>query len=362
MRDLLADRDTADLDLATPEPPDRVMALLSAAGIRTVPTGLAHGTVTAMVGGMPVEITTLRRDVETDGRHAVVAWTDDWRQDAARRDFTINAMSVGRDLVLHDHHGGAGDLAAGRVRFVGQAEARIAEDGLRILRYFRFQARYGRGDPDPEAMRAIGSGLGALARLSAKRVWSELRRLLQGPDPSAAVAAMHRLGVLDRLLPGGTDPDRLRRLVGLAAPAEAVLRLAALALAPPHALADRLKLSNAEAGQLAALRDGPAPAPSLADDELRRLLADDAAPLLLARSWLAETALPGPEPAAWDALRWRLGAMTRPVFPLAGRDAVAAGLMPGPSVGLALRRVRAWWRDGGCVADREACLARLAAS
>ncbi len=359
VRDLLAGRDTADLDLAAPEPPDRVMALLAAAGIRTVPTGLAHGTVTAIVGGMAAEITTLRRDVETDGRHAVVAWTDDWRLDAARRDFTINAMSLSRDLLLHDHHGGAGDLAAGRVRFVGDAEARIAEDGLRILRYFRFQARYGRGEPDPAAMQAIAAGAMRLDGLSAERVWSELRRLLQGPDPSAAFDAMRRLGVLDRLLPGGTDPDRLRRLLGLGAPADGLLRLAALAPAPPGELAQRLRLSNDEASRLAALRDGPAPSPQLDDDGLRRLLADEAAEPLLARSWLAEAAAPGPEPARWDMLRRRIEAMPRPVFPLAGRDAVAAGLAPGPSVGLALRRARAWWWDGGCIAGREACLARL---
>lgn len=360
VRDLLAGRDTADLDLATPEPPDRVMALLAAAGIHTIPTGLAHGTVTAIVDGMAAEITTLRRDVETDGRHAVVAWTGDWRLDAARRDFTINAMSLGRDLLLHDHHGGAGDLAAGRVRFVGDAEARIAEDGLRILRYFRFQARYGRGEPDPTAMQAIAAGLALLDGLSAERVWSELRRLLQGPDPSAALDAMHRLGVLDRLLPGGTDPDRLRRLLGLEAPADALLRLAALALAPPGELATRLRLSNDEASWLAALRDGSALSPQLDDDGLRRLLADGAAEPLLARSWLAEVAAaPGPEPARWDMLRRRIEAMPRPVFPLAGRDAVAAGLVPGPSVGLALRRARAWWWDGGCVAGRQACLARL---
>ncbi len=362
VRDLLAGRDTADLDLATPEPPDRVVALLARAGIRTVPTGLAHGTVTAIVDGVAAEITTLRRDVETDGRHAVVAWTDDWRLDAARRDFTINAMSLGRDLRLHDHHGGAGDLAAGRVRFVGDAAARIAEDGLRILRYFRFQARYGRGEPDPAAMRAVAAGAMLLDGLSAERVWSELRRLLQGPDPSAALDAMHRLGVLDRLLPGGTDPDRLRRLLGLGAPADALLRLAALALAPACVLARHLRLSNDEASRLAALRDGAAPSPQLDDDGLRRLLADEAAEPLLARSWLAEAAAPGPEPAPWDMLRRRLETMPRPVFPLAGRDAVAAGLAPGPSVGLALRRARAWWRDGGCVAGREACLARLTES
>ncbi len=360
VRDLLADRPTADLDLATPEPPERVMAVLAGAGIRTVPTGLAHGTVTAVMGGVPVEITTLRRDVETDGRHAVVAWTDDWREDAARRDFTINAMSLDRALRLHDYHGGTGDLAAGRVRFVGDPAARIAEDGLRILRFFRFQARYGRGEPDGDAARAIGAAVACLDRLSAERVWSELRRLLEVPDPTASLRLMHALGVLDRLLPGGTDAPRLQRLVRSEAPPDPVLRLAAAACAPSRRLASRLRLSNAEAARLAALRQGPAPSPELDDDALRRGLADDPAKLLVARSLLAEAASPGQaEPAAWRTLRERLLGMPRPVFPLAGRDAVAAGLVPGPSVGEALRRVEAWWRDGGCVASRADCLARL---
>ena len=363
MRDLLVGRETADLDLATPEPPERVMTVLADAGIRTVPTGLAHGTVTAIVGGVPIEITTLRRDVETDGRHAVVAWTDDWREDAARRDFTINAMSVGRDLALHDYFGGVADLASGRVRFVGDAAARIAEDGLRILRFFRFQARYGVGDPDAEAIRAIGGGLARLDGLSAERVWSELRRLLQVPDPLDSIGAMRGAGVLDRLLPGGTDMDRLHRLVRLGAPAEALLRLAAVVLAPSRSVAAGLRLSSADAARLAALRDGSAPSPELDADGLRRLLSDEPAELLIARSWLAQAAHPGPaaEPADWLTLRRRLDAMQRPVFPLAGRDAVAFGLAPGPGVGEALRRVEAWWREGGCVADRLDCMAYLVA-
>ena len=364
LRDLLAGRDTADLDLATPEPPDRVMRLLAEARIRTVPTGLAHGTVTAIVDGVPAEITTLRRDVETDGRHAVVSWTDDWEADAARRDFTINALSLDRDLGLHDYHGGADDLRAGRVRFVGAAARRIAEDALRILRFFRFQARFGRGDPDVAAMRAIGAGLAGLDALSAERVWSELQRLLQVPGPAAAVAAMRGAGVLDRLLPDGLDPDRFNRLLLLPAPAEAILRLAALSTAPGDALATRLRLSNADAARLTALREGPAPSPALDDDALRRLLANDPADVLVGRGWLAQAAqaAPVPDTAAWDALRRRLADTERPVFPLAGPDAVAAGIAPGPGVGQALRRIEAWWRDGGCVAGRADCLARLSAA
>ncbi len=357
VRDLLAGRPIVDLDLATPEPPQAVMDRLRADGIKVVPTGLAHGTVTAVLDSRPFEITTLRRDVETDGRHAVVAWTADWREDAARRDFTINAMSIDQDGRLHDYFGGASDLGAGRVRFVGDATARIAEDALRILRFFRFQARYGRGRPDPAAVGAIGSAVGLLRQLSAERVWAELRRLLEGPDPADASRLMHRLGVLDAVLPRGGDPERLARLLALDAPPDPLLRLAALASGDASAIALRLRLSNADADRLLTLMQGIRPDPGLDDDALRRLLADDEAASLCDRSWLAATT--SDDPAAWLSLRRRLCALERPVFPLSGRDAVAAGLPPGPAVGGALRAVEAWWRDGGCRADRTACLLRL---
>lgn len=172
VRDLMMGRSVADVDLATPEPPEQVLATLKQAGIKAIPTGLAHGTVTAVIESAPYEITTLRRDVETDGRHAVVVWTADWREDAARRDFTMNAMSRGRDGVLHDYFGGQQDLAQGLVRFVGNAATRIAEDALRILRFFRFQARYGRGQPDAEAIEAVTAQAGLLRGLSVERIWS----------------------------------------------------------------------------------------------------------------------------------------------------------------------------------------------
>ncbi len=363
VRDLLAGRPLSDLDLATPEPPQTVLERLRAHRIKVVPTGLAHGTVTAVIGGRPFEITTLRRDVATDGRHAVVAWTDDWRQDAARRDFTINAMSLGRNEALHDYFGGAADLAAGRVRFVGDARARIEEDALRILRFFRFQARYGTGEPDQDALGAIGGGVPLLALLSAERVWSELRRLLPACRPMPSIRLMQALGVLDALLPGGGDPDRLAGLLALDPPADAVLRLAALARGPADAVAVRLRLSNAEAAALRRLRDGPQPQPDLDDDALRRLLADEDAATLIGRSWLAAIGTDrtradiGQE--AWQELRRRLQALPAPVFPLSGRDAVLAGLPPGPAVGQALRDVRDWWLAGGCRADRTLCMAQL---
>ncbi len=357
VRDLLAARPVSDLDLATPEPPQTVMGRLRDDGIKVIPTGLAHGTVTALVAGQPFEITTLRRDVETDGRHAVVAWSDDWREDAARRDFTINAMSVDRQGDLHDYFDGADDLDAGRVRFVGDAATRITEDALRILRFFRFHARFGRGAPDGTATEAIGASVGLLRRLSAERVWAELRRLLEGPDPAGAIWLMHRLGVLGALLPQGGDPQRLIRLLALDAPPDPLLRLAALASGDAADIAVRLKLSNADADRLHILMHGIRPDPGLDDDALRRLLVDGDAASLCDRSRLGAAA--SGDPATAISLCRRLHALDRPVFPLSGRDAVAAGLQPGPAVGIALRTVEGWWRENGCRPDRAACLARL---
>ena len=276
VRDALAGRAVAEVDLATPRTPEQVTEALQAAGMRAVPTGLDHGTVTALSDGRGFEVTTLRRDVETDGRHAVVAFTDDWRADAARRDFTINAMSLTRAGEVFDYFGGIGDLRAGILRFVGDPATRIAEDYLRILRYFRFFARYAGGPADPAALAAIRAGVPGLAGLSVERVWSELARILSAPDPRAAVDLMAELGVLAAVLPEGADPARLARLVEADAPVDPLLRLAALLTGDPAALAARLRLSAAERDRLVALRAGPVPRPGDDDAALRRLLADEA--------------------------------------------------------------------------------------
>ena len=197
VRDAVLGLPVADVDVASPWEPARVMAALRAAGLDVRPTGLAHGTVTAISAGRGFEVTTLRRDVATDGRHAVVAFTDDWRADAARRDFTMNALSLTPEGELFDYFGGVADAREGRVRFVGEAAARIAEDYLRVLRFFRFYARYGREAPDAPTRLALRAGRTGLARLSAERVRHELLGLLAAPDPRAAVALMAELGVLD---------------------------------------------------------------------------------------------------------------------------------------------------------------------
>ena len=354
VRDHLAGRPVADIDLATPDPPEAVIAALTAAGIKAVPTGLAHGTVTAVAGGRGFEITTLRVDVETDGRHAVVAFTDDWQEDAARRDFTFNAMSMDRTGQVHDCFGGAADLKAGITRFVGDPAQRVAEDYLRVLRYFRFHARYGSQPPDPATRAALRDAVPHLAGLSAERVWHELRRILATPDPRRALALMACLGVLAAVLPDGFDLARLDRLVSVGAPADPLLRLAALLDGDDGALADRLRLANTERERLQALRQGPVPVPTDDDDALRRALADADGALLVDRCWLADDGSPG-----WAGLRARLSGMPRPVFPLVGRDVVARGVAPGPAIGRLLAEVRSWWLEGGCVASRAACLDRL---
>ena len=354
VRDALAGLPVADLDMATPDPPGDTMAALEKAGLRVIPTGLAHGTVTAISADRPVEITTLRRDVETDGRHALVAWTDDWQADAARRDFTINALSLDRFGQLHDFFAGAADLAAGRVRFVGVAATRITEDYLRILRCVRFFARYGRGAPNQEAVAAIRAHVAGLATLSPERVWQELKRILAPATAAATVKLMAELGVLAAVLPEGAGVDRLTALEADGAPPDPLLRLAALLTGNADAAATRLRLSTAERDHLLALRTGPTPAPHATDADLRRLLAEEPAEILIDRTWLA--ALSGPD---GTALRQRLATLPRPVFPLEGRDALALGAPPGPAIGAALREVRAWWAQNGCTADAAACNAAL---
>ena len=348
VRDTLAAQPFHDLDLASPLPPDAVSDRLTAAGIKVVPTGIAHGTVTAVLDRRPIEITTLRRDVETDGRHAVVAFTESWRADAARRDFTINAMSMTRAGDVFDYFGGIADLRAGRLRFVGDPAARVAEDRLRVLRFFRFFARYATEPPDADTERALREAAPHLSALSADRIWSELRRILSAPDPTAALALMTGLGITDAVVPEGADLPALRRLVARGGPVDPVLRVAALLSGDVLTFATRLKLSVADRDRLIALRSGPVPAADDGDIALKRLLADEPATMLIDRCWLAADDLT-------DA-RQRLAALPRPVFPLEGRDILALGLAPGPRVGALLRQVRDWWRQTGCDADRAACL------
>lgn len=343
VRDALLGTPVADLDLATALAPDAVLARLRAAGIRAVPTGIEHGTVTAILASGPVEVTTLRRDVSTDGRRATVAFTDDWQEDAARRDFTINALYADpRSGVLFDYFGGLEDLAARRVRFIGDPLRRIAEDHLRILRFFRFLARFG-DTPDAEGLDACTARARDLMALSRERIRDELLKLLVARGAGPVVALMLDRGILAAVLPEirstaaldacvdrearvGTAPDPIRRLAAL--------------LPRDPALGDtigaRLKLSNAQRKRLVLALDGDAAGdPRVLGYRLGREAAEDR--LLLA----------GPEaevlPVAWGSLAsWEI-----PRLPLTGGALVERGLAKGPEVARALRQVEDRWVTEG---------------
>ncbi|MBC2665018.1 CCA tRNA nucleotidyltransferase [Novosphingobium flavum] len=333
VRDTLLGIPVKDVDVATVLRPEQVIERLAAAGLRTVPTGIEHGTVTAILPYGPVEITTLRHDVSTDGRRATVAFAEDWREDAARRDFTINALYAQPGTgAISDYFGGLDDLAARRVRFIGDARQRIREDHLRILRYFRFQARFGSQPADPEAEESCSELAATLKGLSRERIGMEMINLLGLADPAPTVARMAELGVLAVVLPEA-DPAALARLVtteqAQGIEPDAVRRLAALLPADPalaEQVASRFRLSGAQKKRLAvaAARDGAAgDARPLAyrlgrEGALDRLLIEgaDIAPL-----------------RDWDL----------PVLPLKGGDIVARGIGAGPEVARVLRAVETRW-------------------
>ncbi len=353
----------ADLDLATPERPEAVMRLLQAAGLKAIPTGLAHGTVSTVVGSQRFEITTLRRDVLTDGRHALVAFTDDFEADAARRDFTINAMSCDAEGRLYDYFGGRADLEAGRIRFVGNADKRIAEDYLRILRLFRFFAHYGRPPADPEALAAAARAAPEIARLSGERIQTEMLRLLEAPDPLPALRLMQEIGVLAQVMPGPVARGRLARLVARAPDADPLLRLSALLRPPPAdpaavgTVAERWRLANRDAARLGAMTASPLPALDASGAERRRALhrlgPEAYADLIrLAAAEAGGDAGPALAAALAEAAAWRARKL-----PLGGDDLLALGLPPGPRLGSILAAVEAWWLDQDFAPDRGACLA-----
>ncbi len=367
VRDALLGRPVTDVDIATPDEPGRVIELLETAGLKAVPTGVDHGTVTAVAFGRPFEITTLRHDVETYGRRARVAFTDDWTADAARRDFTFNAMSCSPEGRIHDPFGGIADLRARRVRFVGRAEDRIREDVLRLLRFFRFYAHYGAPPPDPEALAAARSLAPLLPTLSGERIAAETLKLLAAPDPAPVMGLMREQGVLAHVLPEAQRIDRLARLTAietaLGLPLEPVRRLAAvLEGGPPsaRAVALRLRLSNVDRDRLAQALSEPVPAPAQ-DGPARRALRYR----LPAQAFRDRCLIAWAGDEAADAAAWReLAAVADwqpPRFPLKARDALALGARPGPALGRLMREMEAWWIAGDFRADREACLGELRA-
>jgi poly(A) polymerase len=337
-----------DVDIATPLAPERVAALLADAGLRAIPTGISHGTVTAISAGKPFEVTTLRRDVETFGRRARVAFTDDWAADAARRDFTMNALYADPNGSVYDPTGGLADLARGRVRFVGDPRARIEEDVLRLLRFFRFHAHYGRGAPDKAALAACRALAPKLPTLSGERVRAELLRLLEAPEPARITVLMAKQGVLRHVVPELTNHRRLAALAKIEETPDALRRLAA-GLRTRHidAVADRLRLSNAERARLAAMLGKPIPTPKLDTRARRRLLYEIGAETYRDRALLA------------GFPRLAASATAPPRLPLAGRDVRALGVVQGPEVGRLLAAVESWWIARDFKPGRAECLQYL---
>lgn len=380
VRDSLAHRPVTDIDIATPERPERVMEILARAAIRTIPTGLGHGTVTAFIGARKFEITSLRADVETDGRHATVRFIDDWIEDAKRRDFTINALSCSPEGDVYDPFGGIEDLGHGRIVFVGRARDRIDEDVLRLLRYFRFYATYGRPPPDIEALNACRELAPRLADLSGERVREELFRILLGHMPAEIVALMRGERVLDFLFPG-VRCDNLGRLrlvawlesnamkVGSVGP-DPLRRLAALLAtdaAGGETVADRLKLSNAGRKRLIAMTAPPAAVGIGKDEKAQHRwvfeLGGETVRDLALLAWAGELAIAPRQPKAkadaWKNLLLLTEAWAPPRLPVDGDDVRGLGIPPGPEVGRLLRTVENWWKQGDFRAGREECLEKL---
>ncbi len=367
VRNALMGLPVKDIDMATTALPAEVMRLAQAAGLQAVPTGFEHGTVTVVAEHVPVEVTTLRRDIETFGRHARVTFTQDWSEDARRRDFTMNALYCASDGTVHDPLGGYPDLAARRVRFIGEARERIREDYLRILRFFRFFASYDPAPaPDAEGLAAAIGEKAGLVQLSGERIRAELLLLLAAPRAVEAIGIMEEAQLIEPLLGVRGDVGKLERLVAietaLGRDPDPVLRLAALATgAAPEALQGRLKLSAAETARLAqaGLRHA-AFSPSSAEREAQGFIYRHGSQAFTdgaLMAWAASSDGPA-DPAR--AHRVRLAERWQPPeLPVRGADVLALGAEPGPEVGRVISAFETWWIAQGFPADRERARAKL---
>ncbi|MBX4888381.1 CCA tRNA nucleotidyltransferase [Rhizobium bangladeshense] len=377
VRNSLMGLPVSDIDIATTLTPEIVMERAAAAGVKAVPTGLQHGTVTLVVDGKPFEVTTLRTDVETDGRRAKVAFSTDWKADAERRDLTINALYADANGEVVDLVGGLADIETRNIRFIGDAARRIAEDHLRILRFFRFFAYYGSGRPDAEGLKACAAARAKLKTLSAERVWSELRKLLGAADPGRALLWMRQVAVLTEILPEserwGIDaiPSLVATEKALGWAPDPLLRLAAIV--PPdavrlEALAARLKLSNAEAAALKAWAIEAPVNDELSPAAFERLLYRNGPDGIVTRLKLALGVSRGKAEVDLGemARSARLGKLLdkattwkKPQFPVNGGDVIAAGIASGPRVGELLAVLENQWVEENFASDRAALLARL---
>jgi poly(A) polymerase len=360
VRNTLLGRAVTDIDLATTLVPDEVIARARAANLGAHPTGIEHGTVTLVADGQPFEVTTLRRDIDTDGRRAVVRFTASWREDAERRDFTINALYSDRTGRIYDDVGGLADLAARKVRFIGDAEARIREDYLRILRFFRFTAQYAGGDMDREGVQACTSLKAGLAQLSAERVGAEFLKLLAAEAAPAVLTVMAHHTILSSVIGADGFNDRLQHLASLERcleePPDVVTRLATLALTTPGdagALAQRLRLPNAMTHDLRQTLNVAARLASPPDDDTGRTLIYRFGASTFHRAVRHAWAKSG---AATDDLSWLKAARLAdrwmaPQLPFTGADILALGIKPGPEVGAILKAFESIWITAGFPSD-----------
>ncbi|RLQ88351.1 CCA tRNA nucleotidyltransferase [Notoacmeibacter ruber] len=371
IRNVLLGMPAGDIDIATTTDPAETTRRIEGAGFRAIPTGVEHGTITAVAGGRVLEVTTLRADIATDGRHAKVRFGTDWADDARRRDFTINALYADADGTVHDFVGGLDDLDTRTIRFIGDARERIEEDYLRILRFFRFFAWYGEGRPDADGLRACAALKTGLDRLSAERVWSEMRKLLAAPHPRRALLWMRTASVLTTIIPesekwgidlvaplvetgeqAGWEPDALLRLIAMLPPDAS--RLAALA--------ERLKLSNAERDRLLAFATTDPVAAGVSDRELKvRLYRQGHGPvrdrlrlsLASARGRAAEQDGALIEAGRYAAMLDLVESWDIPVFPLRGADLLEAGIPAGPEIGKRLKAAEESWIESDFSLARE---------
>jgi tRNA nucleotidyltransferase/poly(A) polymerase len=370
VRNALLGEPVADVDIATQLTPDETIAAARAAGLKPVPTGKAHGTITIVCDGEPFEVTTLRRDVETDGRRAAIAFTRDWAEDAQRRDFRLNALYADPDGTIHDPTGGLKDVENRRFVFVGSPENRITEDYLRILRLFRFEAWYGSGSPDEAGLTAATKLRDGLHKLSAERIWSEFKKLLAAPNPLAALTAMSQAGILElilgvngslRVLGGIIDQD-----VHYGLAPDSLLRFAALADGGPErirTMAANLKMSNAETRRLQGAVD-----PSAREDVTEAFsdlhAAERALMKLGARAFEDQVRLQAagevaPPPRDWQLLAKFAREWQEPDFPIKGGDLILLGYEPGPMLGDAMDALKAHWIAERFEPTKEELLARL---
>jgi poly(A) polymerase len=369
VRNTLIGREVDDIDIATQLTPDQVTKVAKEAGFAAHPTGIEHGTVTVVVNHKPFEVTTLRRDVSTDGRRATVAFTGLWEEDAQRRDFRINALYADAQGQIHDPTGGGlDDVRAGRVIFIGDAATRIKEDYLRILRFFRFNAWYARTPIDPKGLEACADLVAGLDMLSVERVWKETKKLLGAPDPRAAWEGMKAIEVAARALPELSDETRLDALCTLEADLmltpDAMTRVAAALTDQQRAraFANRLKLSNEERDRLvAALGNEPKITSYMSMREMRRVIYRLGNVAFRDRVMLAWAAAGGEKAQQWRALVAHGTMWTPPKLPLSGDEVMAAGVPAGPKVGIVLREVEDWWIDADFPDDKLSVIERLKA-